>query len=172
MNPDSINRSAPIRVFAGIPICLPRTESNGACRLNRAKAQASDRVRVTLDYFDSQFREISSALVFCSSPPPGCSLSEFISEGGAGTFFNTDLARSRGGSFSTEARPQPLAHGHRKLHLRPNARARSAECIRSYRNSGKSPAAPPCELRQSYGERGVQANELERFGLFHRTAYR
>ena len=63
---------------------------------------ASDRVRVTLDYFDNRFRDIVS-FGFLSTPPPGCPLSEFTSFG-AGTYFNTDLARARGGNLSTEAR--------------------------------------------------------------------
>jgi vitamin B12 transporter len=63
---------------------------------------ASDRVRLTLDYFDNRFRNIVSfQLLF--QQPPGCPLSEFNSFG-AGSFFNTDLARARGGNFSGEAR--------------------------------------------------------------------
>jgi vitamin B12 transporter len=63
---------------------------------------ASDRLRITLNYFDNRFRDVVS-FGFLSTPPPGCPLSEFNSYGG-GTFFNTDLARSRGGNLSTEAR--------------------------------------------------------------------
>jgi len=59
-------------------------------------------VHVTLDYFDIRFRNMISFGIL-SAPPPGCPLSEFSSFG-AGTFFNTDLAVSRGGNFSTEAR--------------------------------------------------------------------
>ena len=63
---------------------------------------ASDRMLVTVDYFDSRFRNIVS---FGSllAPPPGCPSSEFNSFG-AGTFFNTDLAVARGGNLSTETR--------------------------------------------------------------------
>jgi vitamin B12 transporter len=63
---------------------------------------ASDRVRVTLDFFDNSFRDVVS-FGYLSTPPPGCPLSEFDSFG-AGTYFNTDLARARGGNLSTEAR--------------------------------------------------------------------
>ncbi len=63
---------------------------------------ASDRVRVTLDFFDNSFRDVVS-FGELTTPPPGCPLSEFSSIG-AGTYFNTDLARARGGNLSTEAR--------------------------------------------------------------------
>jgi vitamin B12 transporter len=56
---------------------------------------ASDRVRFTADYFDSRFHNIIS---FINSP--STSSCPF----GMGTFFNTDLARARGGNFSGEAR--------------------------------------------------------------------
>jgi vitamin B12 transporter len=56
---------------------------------------ASDRVRFTVDYFDSRFHNIIS---FINSP--STSSCPF----GMGTFFNTDLARARGGNFSGEAR--------------------------------------------------------------------
>jgi len=59
-------------------------------------------VRVTADYFDNHFRDIIS-FGGLLTPPPGCPLSEF-GYFGAGTYFNTDLARARGGNFSTEAR--------------------------------------------------------------------
>jgi vitamin B12 transporter len=54
---------------------------------------ASDRVRLTVDYFDSRFRDIIS---FQSDPVTFC-----------GTFFNTNLARARGANFSGEARVTP-----------------------------------------------------------------
>src|ERR1700730_7567049 len=59
-------------------------------------------MRVTIEYFDNRFRNIVS-FGSLSTPPPGCSLEEFNNVG-AGTFFNTDLARSRGGDLSVEAR--------------------------------------------------------------------
>jgi vitamin B12 transporter len=61
---------------------------------------ASDRVRFTADYFDNRFHNIISFLNV--SPSPAC-----LAIGapfGAGTFFNTNLARARGGNFSAEAR--------------------------------------------------------------------
>ena len=69
---------------------------------------ASDRIRFTADYFDNRFHNIISFLIL-TSPPAGCSLAEFNNNimnfgTGAGSFFNTDLARARGGNFSGEAR--------------------------------------------------------------------
>jgi vitamin B12 transporter len=69
---------------------------------------ASDRVRFTADYFDSRFHNIIGFLVL-DTPPVGCPQSEFSSNianfgTGAGSFFNTNLARARGANFSGEAR--------------------------------------------------------------------
>jgi vitamin B12 transporter len=61
---------------------------------------ASDRVRISGDYFDSRFHNIVS---FLSTAPSGACLAGGAPFG-AGTFFNTDLARARGGDFSGEAR--------------------------------------------------------------------
>jgi vitamin B12 transporter len=63
---------------------------------------AWDRLHVTAEYFDNRFRNIVSFQLL-STQPPGCPTTEFNSFG-AGTFFNTDLARARGGNFSGEAR--------------------------------------------------------------------
>jgi len=64
---------------------------------------ARDRVRVSADYYESRFYDIVS-FTFCFpggpcpvSPPGNCPF-------GFGTFFNTDLARARGATFSAEAR--------------------------------------------------------------------
>jgi outer membrane cobalamin receptor len=64
---------------------------------------ARDRVQVSADYFDSRFYDVIS-FTFCFpggpcpvAPPASCPF-------GFGTFFNTDLARARGVTFSTEAR--------------------------------------------------------------------
>jgi vitamin B12 transporter len=56
---------------------------------------ASDRVRLTADYFDSRFHNIIS---FISGPNTMACLY------GTGTFFNTNLASARGANFSGEAR--------------------------------------------------------------------
>lgn len=61
---------------------------------------ASDRVRVTADYFDSRFHNIVSFL----SVEPDATCLAAGAPFGAGTYFNTDLARARGGNFSGEAR--------------------------------------------------------------------
>ena len=69
---------------------------------------ASDRVRVSADYFDNRFRDVVS-FTFCFSgapcpvaPPPGCPPAEL--DFGFGTYFNTDLARARGTNVVLEAR--------------------------------------------------------------------
>jgi vitamin B12 transporter len=56
---------------------------------------ASDRLRITADYFDSRFHNIIS---FINGPVTTACPS------GSGTFFNTNLARARGANFSGEAR--------------------------------------------------------------------
>jgi vitamin B12 transporter len=56
---------------------------------------ASDRVRLSADYFDSRFHNIIS---FINGP------STLACPFGMGTFFNTNLARARGANFSGEAR--------------------------------------------------------------------
>ncbi|MGH9679456.1 MAG: TonB-dependent receptor domain-containing protein, partial [Candidatus Acidiferrales bacterium] len=56
---------------------------------------ASDRVRVSVDYFDSRFHNIIS---FINGPSTaGCPF-------GTGTFFNTNLAGASGANVTTEAR--------------------------------------------------------------------
>jgi vitamin B12 transporter len=79
--------------FPGDPKLAP--EQSRTVHAGIEQTLASDRVRVTVDYFDNRFHNIISFGVL-SAPPPGCLF--------AGTFFNTDLAVSRGGNLSTEAR--------------------------------------------------------------------
>jgi vitamin B12 transporter len=86
--------------FPGNPNLSP--EQSRTVHAGVEQKLASDRVRVTVDYFDNRFRDIVS-FGYLSTPPPGCPLSEFNSFG-AGTYFNTDLARARGANFSGEAR--------------------------------------------------------------------
>lgn len=86
--------------FPGNPALSP--EQSRTVHAGVEQKLASDRVRVTLDYFDNRFRNIVS-FGSLSTRPPGCPLAEFNSFG-AGTFFNTDLARARGGNFSVETR--------------------------------------------------------------------
>jgi len=64
---------------------------------------ASDRVKVSADYFSNNFYDIVS-FAFCTplapcpgTPPPGCPF-------GYGTYFNTDKARARGTHIIAEAR--------------------------------------------------------------------
>jgi outer membrane cobalamin receptor len=93
----------------GTDPCFP---GNAALRPERSRTinagieqrLASDRVRITADYFDNRFRDVVS-FTFCLlggpcpvAPPPGCPF-------GFGTFFNTDLARARGTNIVVEMRP-------------------------------------------------------------------
>ncbi|MBZ5662354.1 MAG: TonB-dependent receptor [Acidobacteriia bacterium] len=74
--------------FTGNPNLSP--ERSRTVHAGIEQKLASDRLRVTVDYFDSRFRDIIS---FQSDPVTFC-----------GTFFNTNLARARGANFSSEAR--------------------------------------------------------------------
>jgi vitamin B12 transporter len=97
-----------VQSFAKDP-CFPgnldlRPERSRSVIIGLDQTLASDRVRVSAEYFDNRFRDIVS-FTFCFpggpcpiAPPPGCPF-------GFGTFFNTDLARARGGNFSAEAHP-------------------------------------------------------------------
>jgi vitamin B12 transporter len=84
--------------FPGNPDLLP--EQSRTVHAGVEQKLASDRARITVDYFDNRFRDIVS---FQSvTPPPAC-----LAIGapfGAGTFFNTNLARARGANISGEAR--------------------------------------------------------------------
>ncbi len=84
--------------FPGNPFLSP--EESRTFHAGVDQKLASDRVRVTVDYFDTRFHNIISFLNV--APSPAC-----LAVGapfGAGTFFNTDLARARGANFSGEAR--------------------------------------------------------------------
>jgi vitamin B12 transporter len=84
--------------FPGDPSLLP--EESRTVNAGIEQKLASDRLRVTAEYFDSRFHNIVS---FQSvTPSAGC-----LAIGdpfGAGTYFNTNLARARGANLSTEAR--------------------------------------------------------------------
>jgi vitamin B12 transporter len=89
--------------FPGNPNLLP--EQSRTIHAGFEQKLASDRVRFTADYFDSRFHNIVSFLY--GAPSAGCLAiignplgNPFV----AGTYFNTDLARARGGNFSGEAR--------------------------------------------------------------------
>ncbi|MBI3663534.1 MAG: TonB-dependent receptor [Acidobacteria bacterium] len=97
-----------VQSFAKDP-CFPgnpdlRPERSRSVIVGLDQALASDRVRVSAEYFDNRFHDIVS-FTFCFpggpcpiAPPPGCPF-------GYGTFFNTDLARARGANLSLETRP-------------------------------------------------------------------
>jgi vitamin B12 transporter len=92
--------------FPGNPFLSP--EESRTIQAGLEQKFASDRVRFTADYFDSRFHDIIGFLVL-KEPPTGCSQAEFTSNlnnfgTGAGSFFNSDLARARGANFSGEAR--------------------------------------------------------------------
>ena len=84
--------------FPGNPTLQP--EESRTIHAGFEQKLASDRVRITGDYFDSRFHNIISFLMI--APDAAC-----LAAGapfGAGTFFNTDLARARGGTFTGEGR--------------------------------------------------------------------
>lgn len=84
--------------FPGNPSLLP--EQSRTIHAGFEQKLASDRLRVTGDYFDNRFHNIISFLTL--APNAAC-----LADGapfGAGTYFNTNLARARGGNFSGEAR--------------------------------------------------------------------
>jgi vitamin B12 transporter len=92
--------------FPGNPLLSP--EQSRTVHAGVEQKLASDRVRVSVDYFDSRFHNIIGFLNL-PAPPPGCPQAEFDSNvasfgTGGGTFFNTNLARARGANFSGEAR--------------------------------------------------------------------
>ena len=84
--------------FPGNPNLLP--DQSRTIHAGFEQKLAADRVRVTADYFDSRFHNIVSFL----NLPPSAACLAVGAPFGAGTFFNTDLARARGGNFSGEAR--------------------------------------------------------------------
>jgi vitamin B12 transporter len=84
--------------FPGNPSLLP--EESRTVHAGLEQKLASDRVRVTADYFDSRFHNIVSFLNIAPSATCLAGGAPF----GAGTFFNTDLARARGANFAGEAR--------------------------------------------------------------------
>jgi len=84
--------------FPGNPFLSP--EQSRTVNAGFEQKLASDRVRITADYFDSRFHNIVSFLGVAPSSACLAAGAPF----GAGTFFNTNLARARGGNFSGEAR--------------------------------------------------------------------
>jgi vitamin B12 transporter len=79
--------------FPGNPLLSP--EESRTIHAGVEQKLASDRVVVDADYFDNRYHNIIS---FISGP------STAACPFGMGTFFNTNLARARGASFSGEAR--------------------------------------------------------------------
>jgi vitamin B12 transporter len=79
--------------FPGNPDLSP--EQSRTIHAGVEQKLASDRVRLTADYFDSRFHNIISFI-----NGPSTSACPF----GMGTFFNTSLARARGANLSGEAR--------------------------------------------------------------------
>jgi vitamin B12 transporter len=90
----------------GTDLCNPgnpalRPEQSRAIRAGVDQRIAHDRIRVSAEYFDSRFRDLTS-FAFCFpgapcpvTPPAGCPF-------GFGSYFNTDLARARGAHFTFE----------------------------------------------------------------------
>jgi len=84
--------------YPGNPSLLP--EQSRTIHAGVEQKLASDRVRVSADYFDSLFHNIVS---FLNVTPSGACLAAGAPFG-QGTYFNTDLARARGANLSGEAR--------------------------------------------------------------------
>jgi outer membrane cobalamin receptor len=94
--------------FPGNPSLSP--EESRTIHAGVEQKLAHDRVRVTADYFDSRFHNIIGFLNV--DPPPAC-LAAFAPTAppfGAGSFFNTDLARARGANVTGEARITSWLH--------------------------------------------------------------
>jgi outer membrane cobalamin receptor len=88
--------------FPGNPALRP--ERSRTWNAGIEQKLASDRVRVSAEYFQNRFYDIAS-FTFCFAgrpcpvaPPAACVF-------GFGTYFNTDLARARGANLEIEARP-------------------------------------------------------------------
>jgi vitamin B12 transporter len=91
----------------GTDACFPgnpnlRPEQSRTVHAGVEQKLASDRVRVTIDYFDSRFRNIISFQDV--TPSAACVTESAPFPASAGTFFNTNLARARGTNLSGEAR--------------------------------------------------------------------
>ena len=85
--------------FPGNPRLKPEQSLTGNVGIEQLLA--SDRVRLSIDYFYNHYGDIVS---FSFGPAtPSC-------KGGTGTFFNTDAARAFGSHFSLEARPTHWLH--------------------------------------------------------------
>jgi len=87
----------------GTDPCFPgnsalRPEQSRTINAGVEQRLASDRVRVSANYFDNRFRDIIS-FGFNPVATPACPF-------GLGTSFNTDLARARGTNVTAEARPE------------------------------------------------------------------
>jgi vitamin B12 transporter len=86
--------------FPGNPNLSP--EQSRTVHAGVEQKLASDRLRVTADYFDSLFHNIIDFLY--GTPSAACVDVSFPFPPSAGTFSNTNLARARGANFSGEAR--------------------------------------------------------------------
>ena len=84
--------------FPGDPNLLP--DQSRTIHAGFDQKLASDRVRFTAEYFDNRFHNIVSFL----SVMPSAACLAAGAPFGAGTYFNTDLARARGTNVSGEAR--------------------------------------------------------------------
>jgi vitamin B12 transporter len=84
--------------FPGNPFLSP--EESRTFHAGVDQKFASDRVHFSADYFDNRFHNIISFL----NVAPSAECLAIGAPFGAGTFFNTNLARARGADFSGEAR--------------------------------------------------------------------
>lgn len=83
--------------FPGNPDLKP--ERSTTFNAGMEQALATNRLRVSVDYFHNEFFDIISS-TYNSTPTPGCPY-------GTGTFFNTDKARAYGANSSIEAKVTP-----------------------------------------------------------------
>ena len=91
----------------GTDVCFPGNlnllpEQSRTVHAGVEQKLASDRVRVTADYFDNRFRNIISFQE--DTPSAACVAASAPSPAFAGSFFNTYLARARGANLAGEAR--------------------------------------------------------------------
>ena len=117
-----------------------------------------DKIRVSGDYFYNQFRNIIS-FTFCFTgspcpvtPPPGCPF-------GFGTYFNTDLARARGGHLAAEGSSPSASALHANYTYDDSRVLVSPNAFDPVADSRQSPAA----AARQFGKSGAERQALRRF---------
>ena len=116
-SPDSINPSAPIPAFPGNPNLSP--EQSRTIHAGVEQKLASDRVRVTADYFDSRFHNIVSFL----NVAPSAGVSRGRRSVWRGHLFQYGSGARARRKFFRRSAHHALAQRQRKLHVRFHAHA-------------------------------------------------